>query len=147
MSTNAGILLLGTTLVWVFGWHALVLVHVPIVLMAAAAGVWLFYVQHQFEETHWAPASDGAFKEAALHGSSYYKLPMPLAWLTANIGIHHVHHLASRIPFYRLPEVLRDHPELREIGRITLRESFTSVHLVLWDESSRKLVSFRQALA
>lgn len=147
MSTNAGILLLGIALFCLFGWQALVFIHLPIVIMAAAAGVWLFYVQHQFEETHWAPASDWKFKEAALHGSSYYELPTPLAWLTANIGIHHVHHLASKIPYYRLPEVLRDHPELKEIGRITVRESFANLKLVLWDEGRCKLVSFRQALA
>lgn len=147
MATNAGIILLVAAMVWLFGWQALVFIHLPIVLMAAAVGVWLFYVQHQFEETHWASASEWTFKEAALHGSSYYELPAPLAWLTANIGIHHIHHLASRIPYYRLPEVLRDYPELKEIGRITLWESFASVKLVLWDERRRKLVSFRQVLA
>ncbi|MBW4656711.1 MAG: fatty acid desaturase [Kaiparowitsia implicata GSE-PSE-MK54-09C] len=147
MATNIGIALLGFALVWLLGWQALVLVHLPIVIMAATAGVWLFYVQHQFEETHWAPASDWQFKEAALHGSSYYDLPGILGWLTANIGIHHVHHLASRIPFYRLPEVLRDYPELKAIGRITIGDSLLGVKLVLWDEDRRKLVSFREAAA
>ncbi|WP_338608771.1 fatty acid desaturase [Pelagibacterium nitratireducens] len=147
MATNVGIAVLAVGMVWVFGWQALVLVHLPIVIMAAAVGVWLFYVQHQFEETHWAPASDWKFKEAALHGSSYYDLPGILGWLTANIGIHHVHHLASRIPYYRLPEVLRDYPELKAIGRISIADSLAGVKLVLWDERRRKLVSFREALA
>ncbi len=147
MATNLGIAVLAIAVAWVFGWQALVLVHLPIVIMAAAAGVWLFYVQHQFEETHWAPASDWKFKEAALHGSSYYDLPGILGWMTANIGIHHVHHLASRIPYYRLPEVLRDYPELKAIGRISIADSLAGVKLVLWDERRRKLVSFREAHA
>ncbi len=80
---------------------------------------------------------------AGLHGSSHYDLPGFLRWFTANIGVHHVHHLYSRIPYYRLPCVLRDHPELRTIGRLTLLESFRCVRLVLWDESRRCLVPFR----
>ena len=85
--------------------------------------------------------------DAALHGSSYYDLPAVLRWFTANIGVHHVHHLCSRIPYYRLPRVLRDHPELCGIGRLTLLESLRCVPLVLWDEARRKLVSFRDARA
>ena len=82
--------------------------------------------------------------EAALHGSSYYVLPGILRWFTANIGMHHVHHLCSRIPYYRLPRVLREHPELRDIGRLTLWQSIKCVRLVLWDESRKKLISFRE---
>jgi omega-6 fatty acid desaturase (delta-12 desaturase) len=121
------------------------LVHVPIILIAASNGVWLFYVQHQFEDTRWE--RDGAWNmhEAALHGSSHYDLPAVLRWFTANIGIHHVHHLSSRIPYYRLPRVLRDHPELGDVGRLTLLQSFRCVRLVLWDEKRRRLVSFHDA--
>ena len=86
----------------------------------------------------------GTCIEAALHGSSHYDLPALLRWFTANIGIHHVHHLCSRIPYYRLPRVLRDHPELRDVGRMTLLQSFACVRLVLWDEAQRRLVSFRE---
>jgi omega-6 fatty acid desaturase (delta-12 desaturase) len=107
--------------------------------------VWLFYVQHQFEETSWDKDEDWKMHEAALHGSSHYDLPLPLRWLTGNIGIHHVHHLSSRVPYYRLPEVLRDYPELSAIGRITIIESLRCVKLVLWDEFSRRLISFREA--
>ena len=89
-------------------------------LLAASIGVWLFYVQHQFEDTSWASDADWNLHEAALHGSSHYDLPAFLRWFTANIGVHHVHHLCSRIPYYRLPRVLRDHPELRDVGRLTL---------------------------
>ncbi len=82
--------------------------------------------------------------EAALHGSSYYDLPGILQWFTANIGVHHVHHLCSRIPYYRLPQVLRDYPELKGVGRLTLLESFGCVRLTLWDETHRRLISFKE---
>ena len=114
-------------------------------LLAAAAGVWLFYVQHQFEDTRWASAETWSVHDAALRGSSYYELPGVLRWFTANIGVHHVHHLSSRIPFYRLPAVLRDHPELRDVSRLTLRQSLGCIRLVLWDEAGQRLVSFRDA--
>jgi len=99
------------------------IVHIPIVVMAASIGVWLFYVQHQFEDTHWAEKEDWSHQDAALYGSSHYDLPAGFKWLTAYIGVHHVHHLASRIPYYRLPEVLRDFPELLDVRRITFAES------------------------
>ncbi len=96
------------------------LIQLPITLLAAPLGVWLFYVQHQFEETFWADDDSWSVHEAALHGSSHYALPPILRWFTANIGVHHVHHLSSRIPYYRLPRVLRDYPQLAAVGRITL---------------------------
>jgi omega-6 fatty acid desaturase (delta-12 desaturase) len=145
MATNLGIALIVAVLVWFLGIKAVLLVHLPIMLLAASAGVWLFYVQHQFEHTSWDPNGEWSKHEAALHGSSHYDLPAPLRWLTANIGVHHVHHLCSRIPYYRLPRVLRDHPELRHVGRLTLLRSFSCVRLALWDESYRRLVSFRDA--
>lgn len=145
MATNAAIVVLAGVMAWLIGIEPFVAIHLPIVLLAGAAGVWLFYVQHQFETTHWAKGDDWHFPEAALHGASHYDLPLVLRWITGNIGIHHVHHLSSRIPYYRLPEVLRHHPELASIGRITLWESLKCVKLVLWDERSRKLLSFRDA--
>ncbi len=145
MATNLAIAILAALMIWAIGLVPFLLVHLPIVLIAGAAGVWLFYVQHQFEETHWSKTEDWQFPESALHGASHYDLPLALRWLTGNIGIHHVHHLSSRIPYYRLPEVLRDHPELAGIGRITLWQSIQCVKLVLWDEKSRKLLSFRDA--
>jgi omega-6 fatty acid desaturase (delta-12 desaturase) len=143
MATNLAIASIVAVLMWFIGVKAFLIVHLPIMLLAAAIGVWLFYVQHQFEHTVWE--SDGTWtqQETALYGSSYYDLPLLLRWFTANIGVHHVHHLCSRIPFYRLRRVLRDHPELREIGRLTLSESFRCIRLTLWDESGRRLVSFR----
>ncbi|WP_306455457.1 fatty acid desaturase [Jannaschia rubra] len=147
LATNLGIAIPVILLSWLMGPVPFLLVQLPITLMAATAGVWLFYVQHQFEETHWAGSDTWEFGHAALHGSSNYVLPDVLRWITGNIGIHHVHHLSSRIPFYRLPQVLTDNPELADIGRITLLESFRSVKLTLWDERTCRLVTFREAEA
>lgn len=129
---------------WAGGLGALLWIYVPLVLLAAAAGVWLFYVQHQFERTYWAEGNNWNAREAALFGSSYYLLPKVLQWLTANIGVHHVHHLSNRIPFYRLAEVLNDHAALRLIGRVTTRDSLRGVRLTLWDADCRRLISFTE---
>jgi acyl-lipid omega-6 desaturase (Delta-12 desaturase) len=145
MATNLAIALATAAVIWLIGVPAFLMINVPMVLFAAAIGVWLFYVQHQFEETTWARHKDWNQREAALSGSSHYDLPPILRWFTANIGLHHVHHLSSRIPYYRLGEVLRDHPQLATMGRITILDSFRSVPLALWDEQASRLVSFRQA--
>jgi omega-6 fatty acid desaturase (delta-12 desaturase) len=145
MATNLAILVFTAVMAWAFGLVPFLVIHLPIVLLAGAAGIWLFYVQHQFEETHWSEGEDWKFPAAALHGASHYDLPLVLRWVTGNIGIHHVHHLSSRIPYYRLPEVLRDHPQLAGIGRITLWQSLQCVKLALWDDKRQKLVSFRDA--
>jgi len=147
MATNLAIVLATGLVIWLIGIPAFLLINVPMVLCAAAIGVWLFYVQHQFEETTWARHKDWNVREAALSGSSHYDLPPILRWFTANIGLHHVHHLSSRIPYYRLGEVLRDHPQMASMGRITLLDSLRSVPLALWDEQAGRLVSFRQARA
>jgi omega-6 fatty acid desaturase (delta-12 desaturase) len=143
MATNVAIALLAAAVIWLVGVRPFLLVQLPIILLAASIGVWLFYVQHQFEETVWAKDSAWSVHDAALHGSSHYDLPMVLRWFTANIGVHHVHHLCSRIPFYRLDRVLRDHPELKDVGRITLLDSFACVRLTLWDEERQRMISFR----
>ena len=145
MTTNAGILLAAGPLIWTVGLAPFLIVALPIIVIAATVGVWLFYVQHQFEGTTWRAAADWSQSEAALHGSSHYRLPLGLRWFSANIGVHHVHHLSSGIPFYRLPEVLRNHPALGEVGRLSLWESFACVRLALWDEDKGRLVSFREA--
>lgn len=145
MATNAAAALAFYALGSWLGWGPFLLVHLPTVAMAASLGVWLFYVQHQFEETHWSRQGRWQRDEAALHGSSYYDLPGPLRWLTANIGVHHVHHVDSRIPFYRLERILHERPELKRIGRLTVGESLRCVKLALWDERRGRLVSFREA--
>jgi len=142
MGTNAMIALVLAALLWAGGWEAVLLIYLPCAISAATIGVWLFYVQHQFEQTHWSKGEDWQLHHAALEGSSHYVLPQPLRWLTGNIGIHHVHHLYSRIPFYRLPEVLRHHATLAKAQRLTIAESFATVRLHLWDEARGKLVSF-----
>jgi omega-6 fatty acid desaturase (delta-12 desaturase) len=147
MATNASVLGVVASLIWAVGVTAFCLVHLPLMLLGSGAGVWLFYVQHQFENTHWANGENWSAQEAALYGSSHYDLPKVFRWFTANIGMHHVHHLASRIPYYRLPEVLRDHAEFRSLGRITLLESLRGLRLVLWDENVQRLVSFRHVRA
>ncbi|WP_435311231.1 fatty acid desaturase [Primorskyibacter sedentarius] len=147
MGNNAGILL-GLGLIGYFGGlMPILLIFLPSTLLAATAGVWLFYVQHQFETAHWDNDEDWQLHDAALHGSSHYVLPTALQWLSANIGIHHVHHLYSRIPFYRLPEVLRDHAELAEGNRMTIRESLSNARMHLWDEETRRLLTFSQVRA
>jgi omega-6 fatty acid desaturase (delta-12 desaturase) len=145
MATNLAIAIAAALMIWAVGLIPFVIVHLPVVLLAGAAGVWLFYVQHQFEETHWSTGEAWEFPQAALYGASHYDLPGVLRWLSGNIGVHHIHHLSSRIPFYRLPDVLRDYPELAGIGRVTFLQSLGCVRLVLWDEKSRRLVSFREA--
>ncbi|MCZ0964330.1 fatty acid desaturase [Paracoccus sp. EF6] len=145
MATNVMIALLLAVMFWLGGMKPVLLIYLPTVLVAATIGMWLFYVQHQFEETHWAKGDAWQVHEAALAGSSHYVLPTPLRWLSANIGIHHVHHLYSRIPFYRLPQILDDHAELAVAQQLTLRESLRSVNLHLWDDKLKRLTSFREA--
>mgnify|MGYP001824024740 FL=1 len=145
MGTNIAIAVVAGALIYFIGLSSFLIVHLPILLLASSIGVWLFYVQHQFEDTVWAAGPEWNFHDAALHGSSHYDLPAVLRWFTANIGMHHVHHLCSRIPYYRLPKVLRDHPELADVTRLTLAQSIASVRLRLWDEARQKLVSFKEA--
>jgi fatty acid desaturase/two-component sensor histidine kinase len=144
MATNVAIAAIAAGLIWFIGLGPFLLVELPTILLAGSIGVWLFYVQHQFEMTFWAHEGEWTFQEAALHGSSHYDLPGILRWFTANIGVHHVHHLCSRIPYYRLPRALRDHHELGGVTRLTLLQSLRCVRLVLWDEDQRRLVSFQR---
>ncbi|WP_439116543.1 fatty acid desaturase [Paracoccus liaowanqingii] len=145
LGTNLALAVILGIMIWLAGPAPVLLIFLPTTVVAGTLGVWLFYVQHQFEETHWAQPPDWQLHHAALAGSSHYILPQPLRWLTANIGVHHVHHLYSRIPFYRLPEILRDHAELAQAQRLTLGESLRSVNLHLWDEKLGRLMSFREA--
>ena len=143
--TNIGLVALSALLIYLVGFGTFLAIQLPIVLIGASIGVWLFYVQHQFEDTYWEHQPDWSLSDAALKGSSYYDLPKPLMWLTGNIGIHHLHHLSSRIPFYRLPQALNDIPELGEARRLTLLQGFSCVRLTLWDEDKKKLVTFKDA--
>jgi omega-6 fatty acid desaturase (delta-12 desaturase) len=142
LATNAAIAGILIAAALTVGFGQFLLVYMPVVVLAGSAGIWLFYVQHQFENTYWEGSRDWSFHEAALKSSSYYDLPRVLHWLTADIGLHHIHHLCSKIPNYRLRECLRDHPELKSVNRITLRESIRCARLTLWDEQRRKLIRF-----
>jgi acyl-lipid omega-6 desaturase (Delta-12 desaturase) len=144
MGTNAAIAGVAALLIWLIGAWPLFLVEAPVIVFSASIAVWFFFVQHQFEDTLWARDDEWRFEDAALHGSSHYELPSALAWFTGNIGVHHVHHLSSRIPFYRLQEVLRDHPQLTSVARLTFVQSLRCARLALWDENQQKLISFRQ---
>jgi omega-6 fatty acid desaturase (delta-12 desaturase) len=141
--TNAATLCVMGGLIAAVGLTPFLAVQIPLTVLGSTIGVWLFYVQHQFELTYWAHPPEWTPEAAALQGSSYLLLPQPFRWLTANIGLHHIHHLASGIPFYRLPDVLRDWPELRNARCLTIAESVRSFKLALWDETSQRLIPFK----
>lgn len=143
MGTNLGIAGMLTALGLGFGFVEVLMIEFPVILLSSTAGVWLFYVQHQFENAYWRKESDWDFNEASVMGSSYYKLPQPLRWFTGDIGIHHIHHLSSRIPNYRLGACLADIPEMQTLNRIGIRESLSTLRLTLWDEAAQRLVSFK----
>lgn len=140
--TNVGIAVVFATLSWWHGWKAVLMVHMPVVLVAGAVGVFLFYVQHQFEDTYWEHQEDWDFYRAGVEGSSFLDLSRPLHWLTGNIGYHHIHHLVSRIPNYRLAQCYREIPELQRVTRLTLMQGLRCLNLKLWDEDAKRLVGF-----
>ena len=145
MTANLVIVVVLTGLIGLVGAREFVLVQLPITWLASAMGVWLFFVQHQFEVTSWERDREWSLHGGGLYGSSHLELPPVLRWFTANIGAHHVHHLCASIPSYRLSEVLRDHPELSSVNRLTLWQSTQCFRLALWDEVGSRLVSFREA--
>lgn len=143
LATNLAIGGVVVTLGLIMGFAEFAMVQIPITMIASSIGVWLFFVQHQFEATYWAKNDDWDFHHSAVEGSSHYDLPRVFRWLTANIGIHHVHHLSTRIPFYRLGDCLKRLPELRDVNRLTIWDSLKCIRLALWDEDQRRLVGFR----
>ena len=142
MGLNAGLVAFYAPFIYFFGVSDTVFVVWPMVHLASAAGGWLFFVQHQFEETRWDHAGEWDFQVAALLGSSFYDLPKVLHWFTGNIGLHHIHHLNSMIPNYRLQACLNASPELQELNHLTLWQSFKCAGLKLWDEKNRRLIRF-----
>ena len=144
MRLNAGLVVFYAPMMWLFGWANILLVAFPILVLASSIGGWLFFVQHQFEGTHWEDSDDWDFQVAAIYGSSYYVLPPVLQWFTGNIGLHHIHHLCSMIPNYKLQACLEASPELQSLNRITLWQSLACPRLALWDEASRRLITFRE---
>jgi len=139
---NSALLAVCWALSLTVGWRTVLLVHLPVLLVAGAAGVWLFYVQHQFENTYWDRDDAWDVERAAFAGSSYYDLPPVLHWFSGNIGYHHLHHLSSRVPNYRLRECFESHLRLQQAPRLTLRTSLHTARLRLWDEDAQRLVPF-----
>jgi omega-6 fatty acid desaturase (delta-12 desaturase) len=139
---NLAILGMAIALSWTFGIWTYLLIQIIIMMVAGGAGVWLFYVQHQFEGVYWERGEDWSFVAAALEGSSFYKLPRVLQWFSGNIGFHHIHHLSPRIPNYNLEKCHQADPLFQEIKPITLFPSLKSLTFRLWDEKRRKLVGY-----
>jgi len=142
-ATNAGIAVLATILGLTIGWKAYLLIQIPVMYIAAIGGVYLFYLQHQFDGTHWYTDQDWDFKTVAIHGSSYYKLPAVLQWFSGNIGFHHIHHLSSKIPNYRLEKCHLENELFRNIKPIPFLKGFKYVNLKLWDSKAGKLIRFK----
>src|ERR671935_173970 len=134
-------------LCWLIGWERFLLVWAPSALLAGSVGIWLFYVQHQFEDAYWQNAAGWNYDDAALRGSSYLKLPRLLQFFTGNIGLHHVHHLNARIPNYNLQAAHDHNPILHGVPTLSLWDGLRAVTLKLWDEDSGKLLTFGQARA
>lgn len=140
--TNLLIVLIATILSLTIGWQAFLLVQAPIFLISGTIGVWLFYVQHTFEDSYFEPDANWQYVSAAVEGSSYYKLPKVLQWFTGNIGYHHVHHLSPRVPNYKLEDVHNSSEPLQNVPTITLWSSLKSLKFRLYDENQKKFVSF-----
>jgi omega-6 fatty acid desaturase (delta-12 desaturase) len=141
---NLGIVIMGGAISLLIGWKAYLLIQLPVLMIAASLGVWLFYVQHQFEGVYWERQPGWDYVTEALQGSSYYKLPKVLQWFTGNIGFHHIHHLSPRIPNYFLERCYKENSLFQQIKPITLLSSFQSLKFRLWDEQNRRLISFRE---
>jgi omega-6 fatty acid desaturase (delta-12 desaturase) len=143
--TNLALAAVIGLLCWLLGWDSFLLVEMPSALLAGSIGVWLFYVQHQFEDAYWQDSDSWSYDEAALKGSSYLKLPKVLQFFTGNIGLHHVHHLSTRIPNYNLQRAHDDNPVFEQVPTLSILDGIRSVRLKLWDEERGRLVTFREA--
>jgi omega-6 fatty acid desaturase (delta-12 desaturase) len=137
-----GLVALGIS--YLIGLKAFLMIQIPITFITSSAGMWLFYVQHQYEDAYWKSSENWEYTEAAMQGSSYYKLPKVLQWFTGNIGFHHIHHLSPRIPNYLLEKCHKENTAFQKGVVLTLRSSLRSILLNLWDENQKKLISFYQ---
>ena len=140
--SNLALIVAVIFLMWALGWKTYLLIQLPVLYISSVSGLWLFYVQHQYEHVVWTRGKEWNYKDIALEGSSYYKLPKVLQWFTGNIGFHHIHHLSPRIPNYKLPVCHQENPIFQDIKPITFLASFRSLNLRLWDEKRKKLVGF-----
>jgi acyl-lipid omega-6 desaturase (Delta-12 desaturase) len=144
IATNIALALVAAALCLLVGWREFLLVQTPPILLAGAAGVWLFYVQHQFEDTYWQSAEDWSYAEAALRGSSHLKLPRVLQFFSGNIGLHHVHHLSAKVPNYNLQRAHDENPIFHEVPTLSLWDGLRAVRFKLWDEGRGRLITFAE---
>jgi omega-6 fatty acid desaturase (delta-12 desaturase) len=131
-------------LVWLLGWQAFLLIQLPIAVLSSTVGLWMFYVQHQFEQAYWEHDPEWDYVTASLKGSSYYQLPRVLQWFTGNIGFHHIHHLSAKIPNYRLEQAFRENPLFQDVTTITLGTSLAVLKAKAWDEDLKRMLDFRE---
>ena len=143
ITANLALLAIFLVMSLLIGWKAYLLIQIPIVWLGGAAGIWLFYIQHQFEDTYWVRSGDWDYTHAALEGASYYKLPKVLQWFSGNIGFHHIHHLSPRIPNYFLEKCYRENAPLQDVPTFNLITSLKSLNLRLVHEQIHKMVDFR----
>jgi len=145
LGTNLALAVIVPVLGLLMGWENFLIVWAPSAMLAGSAGIWLFYVQHQFEDVYWQRTEDWDYADAALQGSSYLKLPTMLRFFTGNIGLHHVHHLNARIPFYYLPQAHDSSPVFASVPELSIWDGMRCVRLKLWDEHAQRMVTFSQA--
>lgn len=145
--TDVALAVVGGSLIWLIGIGDFLLIWAPAALLAGAVGIWLFYVQHQFEDAYWQRSDGWSYADAALRGSSFLKLSKPLRFVTGNIGYHHIHHLSVRIPSYNLPRAHEENPVFQSVPTLSLWDGLRAVRLKLWDEQRGRLVTFAQARA
>jgi len=143
--TNVGIVALYSLLIWAIGWQAFVLIQGPVFFLSGVMGIWLFYVQHQFEDSYFEHEEQWSYVQAAVEGSSYYKLPKLLQWITGNIGFHHVHHLSPKVPNYYLEKAHEATPPLQKATTITIGTSLKALRYRLWDEEGKTFLTFKEA--
>ena len=141
---NISIIVIYALMIWLIGWQAFAIIQGTILFVAGSFGIWLFYVQHQFEDSYFEDESEWDYVKAAIEGSSYYKLPKVLQWVTGNIGFHHVHHLSPRVPNYNLEKAHESTPPLHKATTINLRKSLESIHFRLFDEDNKSFVNFKE---
>jgi len=145
--TNVALVVLVAALCFAFGWQAVLFVELPLVVLAGSVGIWLFYVQHQFDDTYWERTEEWSFNDAALRGSSHLALPKVLQFFSGNIGFHHVHHLNPKIPNYNLQRAHEEQPMFGSVPSVSFTDALRAVQLKLWDEDAQRMATWKQARA
>jgi omega-6 fatty acid desaturase (delta-12 desaturase) len=144
-ATNVVVVVLVGALCWAFGWQTVLFVELPLIALAGGSGIWLFYVQHQYEDTYWERTEEWSFSDAGIRGSSHLALPRVLQFFSGNIGFHHVHHLNPKIPNYNLQRAHEEQPAFRSVPSVSLADGLRATQLKLWDEQAQRMVTWKQA--